>query len=40
VEIGRGLTPDERQDLEAEAERLGAFLDPDLRRALVVVAAG
>ena len=29
IELGRALTPAERRDLDEEAERLGAFLDPD-----------
>jgi hypothetical protein len=36
VELGRVLTPAERRDLEAEAERLSLFLDPDGRREVVV----
>jgi DNA glycosylase AlkZ-like len=39
IELGRRLTRDERRDLDEEAERLGAFLDPDGRRAMVMVRA-
>lgn len=38
IELGRSLTPAEREDLEGEAERLGAFLDPDGRRELAIAA--
>ena len=37
IELGRTLTRPERRDLDSEAERLGAFLDPDGPRALVMV---
>jgi hypothetical protein len=40
IELGRVLTPAERADLEAEAERLSAFLDRDARREVVVVPVG
>jgi hypothetical protein len=40
VELGRDLTPDERADLETEAEALSRFLDPDGAREVVIVATG
>jgi Winged helix DNA-binding domain len=40
VELGRALSSAERRDLEAEAERLGAFLDPEARRDLVILEPG
>ncbi len=40
IELGRRPTPAERQALEAEAERLAMFLDPDRQRELVVVEPG
>ena len=40
IELGRRLSPIERRDLEAETERLAAFLDPDKLRELVVVETG
>lgn len=36
IELGRPLTPAERRDLDEEAERLGAFLDPDSQRTVVL----
>ena len=36
VELGRALTPGERRDVEAEAERLSLFLDPDATREVVL----
>ncbi len=36
IELGRVLSAAERRDLEAEAERLGAFLDPEATREIVV----
>jgi hypothetical protein len=40
VELGRGLTGAEHADLEKEASRLAAFLDPDRERELVIVEPG
>jgi hypothetical protein len=40
VELGRRLTPAERQELEEEATRLATFLDPDGDRELVIVEPG
>jgi Winged helix DNA-binding domain len=40
VELGRTLTPRERRDVQAEAERLSMFLDPDTTREVVVVPLG
>jgi winged helix DNA-binding protein len=37
IELGRALTATERRDLDDEAERLAMFLDPDGRRATVVI---
>ena len=37
IELGRVLSPAERRDLDEEAERLGAFLDPDGARETRVV---
>jgi hypothetical protein len=37
VELGRRLTPTERLELEEEATRLAAFLDPTGSRELVIV---
>jgi len=37
IELGRRLTTPERRELDAEAEALSAFLDPDLAREIVVV---
>jgi Winged helix DNA-binding domain len=37
IEPGRRLTPAERRELDDEAERLGAFLDPDGPRSVVLV---
>ena len=37
IELGRVLSPSERQDLDEEAERLGAFLDPDRSRTVVLI---
>jgi hypothetical protein len=40
VELGRRLTGAEHADLEEEASRLAAFLDPDRERELVIVEPG
>jgi Winged helix DNA-binding domain len=40
VELGRRLTGAERADLEEEASRLAAFLDPDRYREMVIVEPG
>ena len=40
VELGRRLSGAERADLEREASRLAAFLDPDRERQLVIVEQG
>lgn len=40
IELGRKLTGAERADLEEEAARLAAFLDPDRERKLVIVEPG
>ena len=37
IEVGRKLAPDERHELEAEGERLAAFLDPGRTRELTIV---
>lgn len=37
IELGRVLSTSERRELDEEAERLGAFLDPDRSRAVVLV---
>ncbi len=37
IELGRVLSPAERRELDEEAERLGAFLDPDRTRDVVLV---
>ena len=37
IELGRVLSPAERRELDEEAERLGAFLDPDRTREVVLV---
>jgi hypothetical protein len=37
IDLGRRLTPAERRELEEEATRLGAFLDPDGTRELTIV---
>jgi hypothetical protein len=37
VELGRPLTPTERRELDAEAERLSIFLDPDRVRSIEIV---
>jgi hypothetical protein len=39
IELGRRLTAGRRQELEGEATRLGAFLDPERTRELVIVGA-
>ena len=39
IELGRSLTVAERRDLDAEAERLAAYLDPEVRREIEVVEA-
>lgn len=39
IELGRGLTAAERADLDAEAERLAAYLDPEARREIEVIEA-
>jgi hypothetical protein len=40
VELGRRLSGAERADLDGEASRLAAFLDPDNERQLVIVEQG
>jgi hypothetical protein len=40
IELGRALSRAERRELDDEAERLALFLDPDVRRATVVVPPG
>jgi DNA glycosylase AlkZ-like len=40
IELGRRLSGSERADLEDEASRLAAFLDPDRNRDMVIVEAG
>jgi hypothetical protein len=40
VELGRRLSKSERRELDAEAEALSAFLDPDRAREIVVVERG
>jgi Winged helix DNA-binding domain len=40
IELGRRLTKPERRDLDAGAEALSTFLDPDRPREIVVVEAG
>jgi hypothetical protein len=37
IEMARALTVEERRDVEAEGERLAAFLDPDRTRELAIV---
>jgi hypothetical protein len=40
IELGRRLTKPERRELDAEAEALSVFLDPDREREIVVVEVG
>ena len=40
IELGRVLSAAERRDLEAEAERLAAFLDPEATREIAIIEAG
>jgi hypothetical protein len=40
IDLGRRLTPAERRELEEEATRLAAFLDPNRERELVIVESG
>jgi hypothetical protein len=39
IELGRSLTAAERRELDAEAERLATYLDPEARREIEVVEA-